>query len=263
VVHLWPGELDALIAEMAGFNQVRDSVQAETVHAPIEPEAHGIEHGRLDFRIAPVQVGLAVEEEVIVVLAGGRVQGPGRTSEDRAPVVRRLAGGAPISPDVPVAAGMRPAGARFLKPAMLVRCVVEHQIQDDPDAAAVRFVEQALEVLQGAVLRRDGGVVRDVVAAVELWGRVVRREPDGVDSQVGQVVQPGGDSGQVTDAIVVAVGEAARIDLVENGAFPPRRWVLHHAAPVAGCLSAGINRAIIACPRVVYRLRCDSGSDFP
>jgi hypothetical protein len=44
--------------------------------------------------------------------------------------------------------------------------VVHHQVGDDPDAAAVRFVDEVDEVAEVAELGQDFEVVTDVVAAV-------------------------------------------------------------------------------------------------
>ena len=50
-----------------------------------------------------------------------------------------------------------------------------------------------------------------------------------VDAQVAQVVELGGHAGEVADAVAVAVGEAARVDLVEDGLLPPLRRT--HVSP--------------------------------
>jgi len=44
--------------------------------------------------------------------------------------------------------------------------VVHDEVDDDPDATAVRGVEERLEVVDGADVLCDVGVVRYVVAAV-------------------------------------------------------------------------------------------------
>ena len=78
-------------------------------------------------------------------------------------------------------------------------------------SASARVAEQRLDV----------AVVGHVVAAVGHRRRVERRDPDGVDAEVAQVRQPGPDAGQVADAVAVAVGEAADVDLVDDRAAPP------------------------------------------
>ena len=64
-------------------------------------------------------------------------------------------------------------------------------------------------------------VVGDVVAAVGQGGRVERTQPDRVDTQSGQVGHPGGETGEVADTVSVAVGEAARIHLIDHRLAPP------------------------------------------
>ena len=46
-------------------------------------------------------------------------------------------------------------------------------------------------------------------------------KPDGIDAQVFQIIQAADDARQVTDAVAVAIGKAARIDLVKDCFLPP------------------------------------------
>ena len=81
--------------------------------------------------------------------------------------------------------------------------------------------DELVEVGQGAEHRVDVLVVGDVVAVVVLRRAVDRGEPDDVDAQRGEVVEPADDAAQVADAVAVGVGERARVDLVDDGAAPP------------------------------------------
>ena len=87
--------------------------------------------------------------------------------------------------------------------------------------SACALVQQCVEVGQGAEDRVDVAVVGDVVAGVGLRGRVERRQPDRVDAELGQGAQPGGDAGQVADAVAVGVGEGPRVHLVDHGRPAP------------------------------------------
>ena len=49
---------------------------------------------------------------------------------------------------------------------MLVRGVVDHQLGDDADVALVRTGDDALEVVERAVIRMDAAVIGDVVPVV-------------------------------------------------------------------------------------------------
>src|SRR5690606_40712640 len=44
------------------------------------------------------------------------------------------------------------------------------------------------------------------------------REPDGVDAEIGDVVEPLGDADEIADAVAVMVLKRAGIDLVDDGA---------------------------------------------
>src|SRR5699024_7357885 len=81
---------------------------------------------------------------------------------------------------------------------------------------------QCVGICEGAETRIDIGVVGDVVAAVVLRGGVEGREPDRVGSQVPDVLETGGDAGQIAQAVPVGIGEGAGIDLVDHGRAPPR-----------------------------------------
>ena len=151
---------------------------------------------------------------------------PRRTAEDRLPVVRgQLARRAlAVAEEVARAlAAARRGGQRLLEPHVLVGGVVRHQIDDEPDAAAMRLGEHHVEVGQGAEERVDVAVVRDVVAGILLRRALERAQPDRVDAEVGEVVEVRGDAGEVADAVARAVGEGAGIDLVDHGGAPPLR----------------------------------------
>ena len=81
--------------------------------------------------------------------------------------------------------------------------------------------DQLVQLLQRAEQRVDVLVVADVVAVVVHRRAVDRRQPDHVDAQLGQVVQPLGDAGDVAGPVAVAVGERPRIDLVDHRGLPP------------------------------------------
>jgi hypothetical protein len=83
-------------------------------------------------------------------------------------------------------------------------------------------LEQLVEVGEAAEHRFDALVVADVVAVVVLRRGVDRREPYGVDPERGEMVEVGDDAGQVPYAVTVGVGEAARVDLVDDRRGPPR-----------------------------------------
>jgi hypothetical protein len=106
---------------------------------------------------------------------------------------------------------------------MLVTGVVHDQVRDDPDAPLMGLLDQLHEVPDVPVLGQDLHVVGDVVPAVAQRRPVQRQEPDTVDAQPLQVVQPGGQALDVPGAVAVGVLEAAHYYLVEDGAPVPIR----------------------------------------
>ena len=68
-------------------------------------------------------------------------------------------------------------------------------------------------------------VVGDVVAGVGHRRGVPGAEPDRVHAEVRAGTAGCADAGQVADPVAVAVGEAARVDLVDDGGPPPVRRV--------------------------------------
>src|SRR5690242_18798899 len=92
-----------IVAKLIVLDEVPQDVDAEAVHAALEPEADDVVHGLAHDGIAPVQIGLRLEERVIVVLTRALVVFPSRAAELTQPVRRRSAAGRRIAPDIPVA----------------------------------------------------------------------------------------------------------------------------------------------------------------
>ena len=86
---------------------------------------------------------------------------------------------------------------------MFVRGVVQHEVQEHPDAALVGLVEQGAEVFEGAEYGVYARIVRDIVTQVGHRGWVDRGDPERVNAQVLEVVQPPEDAPEVTDAVTV------------------------------------------------------------
>ena len=105
---------------------------------------------------------------------------------------------------------------------MLVGSVVDDEIEDDADAALLALGDEAIEIRERAVHGIDVFVVGDVVAEIDLRRRKARRDPDGVDPERVQIIELRSDPVQIANAVVVAVGEAARIEFIEDRGLPPR-----------------------------------------
>jgi hypothetical protein len=104
--------------------------------------------------------------------------------------------------------------------------VVGDDVDDQPQAVGVGVRDQGVEVGERAEQRVDAPVVGHVVPAVGHGGGLERGQPDRVHAQLREVGQAGTDPLEVADSISRGVGEAANVDLVNDGVTPPR-GVLH------------------------------------
>src|SRR5262245_36622660 len=62
-----------------------------------------------------------------------------------------------------------------LKPRVLVGRVIQHQLRNYSNSAAVRFAKESFEVLQGAITWVDLRIVGNVVSIVLEWRRIERK----------------------------------------------------------------------------------------
>ena len=125
-----------LVRRSFALEKIGDGIDAKTIDAMVEPKGDDVEDRFLNGGIIEVEIGLMAEEAMPVILPGDRIPGPvGRIGviEDDARAQVFLIG---IAPDVEIPIGRIRIAARFLKPWMLIRRVIENQIGDDANAAA-------------------------------------------------------------------------------------------------------------------------------
>src|SRR5208337_522734 len=100
--------------------------------------------------------------------------------------------------------------------------MIRHEIHDHADSPLSGFGDKLIKIGECAELRVDGRVIRNIVAKVDLWRRIYGCNPDGVNAQVLQIAQAGGDSVQISDTIAIRILKAARVDFLNDGMLPPR-----------------------------------------
>ena len=125
------------------LDEVRDRVDAKPVDAEVQPELHHLPDFFANRRVVVVEVRLMAEEPVPVVRLRDRIPGPVRelgVDEDDADAAIAIVG---VAPDVPIAARVVRGAARFLKPGVLIRRVVQHELDDDAQPAGVRLAQEA------------------------------------------------------------------------------------------------------------------------
>ena len=220
------GLREVLAARAFPLVEVRDRVEAHSVHAEAEPEVEGPEELPPDLGALEIQIGLMRIEAVPVIGLGDRIPGPvgGLEVLEDDPAVAVLL--QRVAPDVEVpggGAGLRPPGA--LEPGVLVRGVVQDELGDHAQPPAVRLAEQGLEVRERAVGRVHARVVGDVVAVVPEGRGIEGEEPDGGDAEVPQVVEFLRQPAEIADPVGVAVAEGPDVGLVEDGILVPERLV--------------------------------------
>src|SRR3954447_3877859 len=199
----------------------RQRVDAEAGNAQLQPVAHDAAQLLAHVRVFHVQVGLVVIEAVVVPLARLRVARPGVALHAREDGARSPVRRPPLRPPLPVPGGRVAALARSAKPGMPVGGVVGDEVDDHADAAAVRLAHELDEVPRRAEPGGDVVVVADVVAVVAQRAGLERRQPERIDAEALEVVEPAGEPLEVATAVAVAVHERLDRQAVDDGVLVP------------------------------------------
>jgi hypothetical protein len=106
---------------------------------------------------------------------------------------------------------------------MAVGGVGQHLVQNEFEALLPHRAGERVERRHAAHGR--GHVVEgaDVVAEILVRAGVDRRQPDRIDAEGADIVEPREDARQVAHPVAVAVAETAWVDLIDDRPFPPRR----------------------------------------
>ena len=194
-----------VVAELRVLDQVPDDVDAEAVDAaPSQKRSTSCIASRT-CGLRQLRSGCSLQEGVVVVLAGRLVEGPGRPAEIAEPVVRRRAVGLG---DRARCTSRASGSVRDERLSRNQGCWSEvwfgtkSRMTFSP--LAVRLGDQAVEVGERAEERVDVAVVGDVVAEIGHRRGIDRRDPDGVDAEPDEIVEPLADAGEVADAVAVA-----------------------------------------------------------
>ena len=197
-----------------------NDIQAEAAHALVHPPQDHVVDLPADFLVLPVQIRLFHGKLVEIILLKLRNPLPGRAPESCLHVIGKLPFHA-VPPHIVVMVRIVFALLRLLEPAVLVGGVVQHQVHDDADPSLLCLRNKLLHVSEAAEHGVYVLVIGYVVAVVILGRPAHGREPDSVNAKLPQVVQPADDTRDVSDAVAVAVLEAAGIDLIDHRLLPP------------------------------------------
>jgi hypothetical protein len=99
--------------------------------------------------------------------------------------------------------------------------VIRDDVDEHLEVEPVRVDDQAVEAVEGAVVRLHREVVGHVVPVVVLWRGIERVEPDAVHAEAPQIRELRTHTGQIADTVAVGVLEAADVHLIDDRAAPP------------------------------------------
>ena len=116
---------------------------------------------------------------------------------------------------------------------MLIRRVVDDELDDDLHLAVVGCVQEAPEVVERAVARMDIPVIRDVVPVVAQGRGEEWQQPQTGDPERLQVVELSHEPLEIADPVVIAVGERLHVELVDDRVLVPE-GVSGAASPLHG-----------------------------
>ncbi len=112
---------------------------------------------------------------------------------------------------------------------MLVRGVIHYQVGHDAQTLGVRGFHENPEVFDCADVAVDTDEIRDVVPVIESRRGIHRQQPDAIDTEVSNVIEPLGHAGQIANAIPGGVEKRLDRSLVEHRVLEPQFVAVQHA----------------------------------
>ena len=106
--------------------------------------------------------------------------------------------------------------------------MIGDEVDDDLHRALMQIAYQRVEFGERTEQRIHVSVVRHVVSTVCLWRGVERGQPDGIDAEHRKVIEPLANPGEIANAVAIAVGKTADVDLVDHGVTPPVTMIIGH-----------------------------------
>jgi hypothetical protein len=109
---------------------------------------------------------------------------------------------------------------------MLVRGVVDDEVDQHADAALLGGVGEFDEIAEGPVGRIDPVVIRDVVAVVLSRRGLERHQPDRGDPEPVQIIEPAHQALEIAYAVRIGVHVGANREAVDDRVLVPE--ILDH-----------------------------------
>ena len=198
-----------------------DHIHTEAVNALVQPPVDHLINIMAYRRILPIQVHLLFGKGVHSPTVHRFIIIPGRTGEQALPVVRRGVAAVVPAPNIILMVLIMPVLLGGLKPGVLVRSMVHHQVHDQPHAPLMDLTKQTVKIRHGAKVVHNIVVVGNIVAIIVIWAFVHGAAPNAVHPQVLKIIQLFDNAVNVADTVAVGILKRARINLVKHSLFPP------------------------------------------
>src|SRR5437764_1063407 len=223
-----------------GRDDERHRIHPEAGNAQLNPEPHDLENLRLHLRMRGVKVGLEVIETMEIPSLGLLVVAPSRLLHAwkyHAVIgARRLL----LRPNVPIAVRRSRVFARLLEPPVLVRGVVDDEVDEHPYAALLRAVSEFDKIANRAVARINAVIIGHVVAVIAMGRDLERHQPDGRDAETMQVVETAHQTLEVADAVGVGIHVGSNRQAIDHCILVPK--VIDHGTRPNGIEATGSKR---------------------
>ena len=192
------------LAPLAG-NHKGNSIHAETGDTQLQPKAHDLENLCLHVRVGSIKIRLKIVEAMKVVCLGYVVIVPGALLHPRKYHPGAGIFGFLLGPDIPVAILGLGVAARFLKPWVLVRGVVDHQVDHHAQPTLAAGLGEFHKIAQRTEAGIDPVVIGDIVTVVPAGGWLKGHKPQSSSANALQVVKAAHEASKVANTITIGV----------------------------------------------------------
>src|SRR5262245_8597679 len=207
-------------------------IHAEARDTELDPKSHDLEDLRLDFGVRGIEVGLEIVETVeivgasLLIISPGRLLHPGKHHPLLGTSWLRL------RPNIPIAVLRLRIATCFLEPWMLVRGMIDDEIDQYAYAALFGSVREGDEVTERAIASIDAVVVRHIIPIIAMRRGLARHKPNSGTAQTVQIIQPAFQAAKIASAVAIGIHERANGQTVDDGILIPE--ITDHAAPLLG-----------------------------
>src|ERR1039457_955465 len=113
---------------------------------------------------------------------------------------------------------------------MLIRRMVRHKVDDDPDSPLLGGMREFDEITKRSVARIDLVVVRNIVAVVTTGRGLEGHQPYGCDAEPAKIVEPTHEPGEISHPITVGIHVSGHGEAIDDRMLVPE-IVEHEAGP--------------------------------